>query len=60
MVARYGENFYNFKGLRQYKNKFNPVWSPKYLAYPGGLALPRIFINLATLVSGGLTGVIHK
>jgi len=60
MVARYGENFYNFKGLRQYKNKFDPVWAPKYLAYPGGLALPRIFINLATLVSGGLTGVIRK
>jgi phosphatidylglycerol lysyltransferase len=60
MIARYGENFYNFKGLRQYKDKFDPVWSPKYLAYPGGMVLPRIFVNLATLVSGGLSGILHK
>lgn len=39
-VFRYGEHFYNFQGLRTYKNKFDPLWEPRYLASPGGLALP--------------------
>jgi phosphatidylglycerol lysyltransferase len=59
-VFRYGEHFYNFKGLRQYKEKFSPQWRPKYLASPGGLALPRIFVNLATLISGSVKGIVTK
>jgi len=59
-VFRYGEHFYNFQGLRQYKEKFDPQWRPKYLASPGGLALPQIFANLATLISGGMKGVLAK
>src|SRR5262249_47305142 len=58
LAYRFGENFYNFQGLRQYKEKFDPVWEPMYLASPGGLALPRILTNLATLISGGLRGVV--
>jgi phosphatidylglycerol lysyltransferase len=53
-VFQHGEHFYNFPGLRQYKEKFDPHWRPKYLASPGGLALPQIFTNLATLISGGM------
>lgn len=52
LAYRFGENFYNFQGLRQYKEKFDPVWEPTYLASPGGLALPRILTSLATLISG--------
>jgi phosphatidylglycerol lysyltransferase len=59
-VFRYGEHFYNFQGLRQYKEKFGPQWRPKYLASPGGLALPQIFANVATLISGGMKGVVTK
>lgn len=59
-VFRHGEHFYNFQGLRQYKEKFSPEWTPKYLAAPGGLALPRILTNVATLISGGLKGVLAK
>jgi len=59
-VFRHGEHFYNFQGLRQYKEKFAPQWQPKYLASPGGLALPRIFTNLASLISGGLKGALSK
>jgi len=59
-VFRHGEHFYNFQGLRQYKEKFDPEWRPKYLACPGGMALPRIFTNLGTLISGGVKGVVSK
>ena len=60
LTYRFGENFYNFQGLRQYKDKFDPVWEPMYVASPGGLALPRILTNLAALISGGLRGVVAK
>jgi phosphatidylglycerol lysyltransferase len=55
-----GEPFYNFQGLRQYKEKFDPIWEPRYLASPGGLVLPRILTNVASLISGGLAGVVTK
>ena len=60
LAYRFGEDYYNFQGLRQYKEKFDPSWEPIYLASPGGLALPRILTNLAALISGGLRGVIAK
>ena len=59
-VFRNGEDFYNFEGLRQYKEKFHPVWEPKYLAAPSGFRLPAIFANISTLISGGLTGLFSK
>ena len=59
-LYRHGEHFYNFQGLRQYKDKFHPVWTPKYLASPGGFALPRIVANVVALIAGGLTGVVSK
>ena len=59
-IARHGEHFYNFQGLRQYKEKFSPVWTAKYLATPGGLALPRVIANVITLISGGIKGTIGK
>ena len=60
LVYRHGEHFYHFRGLRQYKEKFDPEWEPRYLAAPGGLAIPRILANVTALVSGGLTGVVRK
>ncbi len=59
-VYSHGEDFYNFQGLRRYKEKFHPVWEPKYLACPGGLALPQILTDLSAVVSGGLRGIIAK
>jgi len=60
LIFRYGEHFYNLQGLRQYKEKFNPVWEPKYLASPGGLFLPRILANISSLISGSLKGLVAK
>ena len=59
-VFRYGEHFYNFHGLRRYKAKFNPVWESKYLASPGGLALPRVLLDISVLISGGVKELFAK
>ena len=60
LVFRHGEHFYNFQGLRQYKEKFDPVWEPRYLACPGGLVLPRVLADVAALIGGGLRGVVGR
>jgi hypothetical protein len=49
-----------FQGLRQFKQKFDPECRPKYLVCPGGLLVPRVLANVASLVSGGLRGVVAK
>jgi phosphatidylglycerol lysyltransferase len=60
VIFRQGEHFYNFQGLRAYKAKFDPQWQPKYLAAPGGFALPGVLLDVATLIAGGLKGVIAR
>jgi len=60
LVFRHGEHFYHFQGLRQYKDKFDPVWSPRYLVTPGGLTVPRVLADLGALISGSLLGVVTK
>lgn len=57
-VYEHGEHFYHFEGLRTFKQKFNPVWTPNYLASPGGLAAPRILYEVNVLVSGGVVGLL--
>ncbi len=60
MIFRHGEHFYNFQGLREYKEKFSPHWEPRYLASPGGIVLPRVLANITTLIAGGLKGVLGR
>jgi phosphatidylglycerol lysyltransferase len=60
LLFQHAENFYHFQGLRAYKQKFDPVWEPRYLASPGGIKLPIILTNVSSLVSRGLRGAIGK
>lgn len=60
LVHRYGEPFYNFEGLRRYKDKFDPEWRPRYMASPGGLTLPRVILDTAALIAGGVKEVVWK
>ena len=53
VVYELGTSFYNYKGLRRYKEKFNPQWRSLYLAYPHDRAVHPILIDLAVLVAGG-------
>lgn len=59
-IYRHGEHFDNFEGLREYKEKFDPEWTPKYLAAPGGLALPKILLDLTALINGSVRGALAK
>jgi phosphatidylglycerol lysyltransferase len=52
-VYEHGASVYNFEGLRAYKDRFDPVWEPRYLAYHGGLHLPRVLADISALVAGG-------
>ena len=45
--------FYNFKGLHQYKEKFHPIWSPRYWVYPNEASLMKIALAMNALSSGG-------
>jgi phosphatidylglycerol lysyltransferase len=60
LVYRYGEHFYNFRGLRDYKSKFDPVWVPRYMATPGRMVVPAVLANVASLISGGYRGILTK
>ncbi|HEX5065113.1 MAG TPA: bifunctional lysylphosphatidylglycerol flippase/synthetase MprF [Myxococcota bacterium] len=60
LLFRHGENFYNFKGLRNFKEKFDPLWEPRYLAAPGGFASALVLADAAALISGGVTGVVAR
>jgi phosphatidylglycerol lysyltransferase len=60
MVFGRGERFYNFRGLHRYKDKFDPEWEPRYIAVPGGIAVPLALANVASLISGGLGGVVRR
>ena len=55
-----GEQFYNFQGLRNFKEKFTPVWESRYLASPGGIVLPRVLANVASIIAGGVSGIVRK
>lgn len=57
-IYEHGENVYHFEGLRAFKQKFDPVWSPNYLALPHGLAAPRILFEVNGLISGGIKGLL--
>ncbi len=53
-IFRHGEHFYNFDGLRRYKAKFDPTWEARYLAARGGIALPRVLVDVSVLIAGGV------
>jgi len=45
--------FYNFRGLHAFKEKFHPIWSPRYLVYPGATNLPAVSVSILNANLGG-------
>lgn len=60
LLYRHEEHGFDFQSLRHAKDRFDPDWSPRYLASPGGLGLPRTLTEIASLVSGGLTEALTR
>lgn len=50
-VYQFGEQLYSFKGLRHYKEKFQPVWQPRYLAYPVNISLAGLLMEIILMIS---------
>lgn len=59
-IFTHGEYFYNFKGLRAYKEKFNPIWEPRYIALPKGIKQMFVLKDIALLISGGTKEIFTK
>lgn len=52
-MYRNGEQFYKFDGLRRYKQKFDPDWTPEYLATTSKLDAIRVLYEVSLLISRG-------
>ena len=48
-----GEQWYNFQGLRAYKDKFEPEWVPRYMAYQDAWEWPVAIAYVSALIAGG-------
>jgi phosphatidylglycerol lysyltransferase len=51
-IYEHVNEFYNFKGLHAFKEKFHPIWSPRYLIYPGPASLLPVALALLQADSG--------
>lgn len=49
VLRRLGGRYYSSSGLEQFKGKFEPDWSPRYLAYQGGIRQLPLSINALRL-----------
>lgn len=59
-LYRRGQNLYRFDGLKAYKDKFDPVWTPYYFVCPPGLDTIRSLFDVTALISGGPLELIRK
>jgi phosphatidylglycerol lysyltransferase len=55
-----GETFYNFQGLRSYKDKFKPEWEPRYIAVQSSWSLPSALLDATSLIGGGMRNTLSK
>jgi phosphatidylglycerol lysyltransferase len=55
-----GEEIYNFQGVRRYKDKYDPLWQPRYIAAPHKWAIPLLMAEVGLLSSGGVAGLAKR
>ena len=59
-IYRRGRDLYHFDGLKSFKDKFDPTWSPHYLICPGGLDTAKVLIDVTTLINGNPLEFLRK
>ena len=52
LAYKYGNKIYGFKGLRKFKNKYNPEWKSVFLAYKDEFNLIDTLIKQINLING--------
>lgn len=50
-LYEHGARFYNFQGVRNFKEKYDPNWEPRYIAYKNNWGLPASLIDITRLIS---------
>jgi phosphatidylglycerol lysyltransferase len=55
-----GEEIYNFRGVHRYKDKYDPVWQPRYIAAARKWAIPMLLADVGLLSSGGMAGLARR
>ena len=48
----HGEAWYNYQGLRRFKERFHPSWEPRYMAYRRPWDWPFAVAAATQLISG--------
>ena len=55
-----GEDIYNFQGVRRYKDKYDPVWAPRYIAAANKWAITVALADVSLLSSGGVSALAKR
>ncbi len=55
-VYDFGEKVYGFKGLKSYKEKFNPRWESRYLIYKNDRILPGLLFAYLSIIHNPKNG----
>ena len=55
-----GEDIYNFQGVRRYKDKYDPVWAPRYIAAANKWAITVALADVSLLSSGGMSALAKR
>jgi phosphatidylglycerol lysyltransferase len=55
-----GEDIYNFQGVRRYKDKYDPLWEPRYIAGRRRWDIPILLADVGLLSSGGVSGLTRR
>jgi phosphatidylglycerol lysyltransferase len=53
LLRQRGSHFYNFQGLREFKDKFHPDWQPRYHAASGTIGPFIALADVAALANPG-------